>query len=275
MAHLDRGLARVAWSFRRIPVAMHLGIRSRLGRLRSPAWDRSDDMSQPTSIFTTADIQAYLLRCGRAIRRHQAGLTALDTALGDGDHGDNMALGFRAVDELLASPRELEMGVGELLRQAGHRLVASVGGASGPLYGTAFLEAGFLVTDQRDLDASALAAALLAAADGLARRGRCQVGDKTILDTLRPAADAFAGQIAAGADVATAARAMFRAAREGMRSTRPLVARRGLALRLGARSAGHLDPGAVSAFLLLRAMAPDRAERRGLPHRTPIAAAST
>jgi len=173
-----------------------------------------------------------------------------------------MALGFRAIDELVDSPGALEMSAGELLRQAGHTLVASVGGASGPLYGTAFLEAGFLVSARPDLEASDLAAALLAAADGLARRGRCQVGDKTILDTLRPAADAFAGAVAAGEPITTAARAMFRAAYEGMCSTRPLVARRGLALRLGARSAGHLDPGAVSAFLLVRAMGPDHAERR-------------
>jgi dihydroxyacetone kinase-like protein len=219
-------------------------------------------MSQPAGVFTAADVRAYLLRCSRAIRRHEAWLTALDTALGDGDHGDNMALGFRAIDELVDSPGALEMSAGELLRQAGHTLVASVGGASGPLYGTAFLEAGFLVSARPDLEASDLAAALLAAADGLARRGRCQVGDKTILDTLRPAADAFAGAVAAGEPITTAARAMFRAAYEGMCSTRPLVARRGLALRLGARSAGHLDPGAVSAFLLVRAMGPDHAERR-------------
>lgn len=227
-------------------------------------------MSQPPGAFTAADVRAFLLRCGRAVRRHQAALTALDTALGDGDHGDNMALGFRAIDELMATPGAHEMSAGELLRQAGHTLVASVGGASGPLYGTAFLEAGFLVSAQPDLEASDLAAALVAAADALARRGRCQVGDKTILDTLGPAADAFAGAVAAGEDVTTAAQAMFKAAYAGMRSTRPLVARRGLALRLGARSAGHLDPGAVSAFLLVRAMGPDRAERGRTPRDSSI-----
>jgi dihydroxyacetone kinase-like protein len=232
-------------------------------------------MSQPPGVFTAADVRAYLHRCSRAIRRHQAALTALDTALGDGDHGDNMALGFRAVDELVASPGALEMSAGELLQQAGHRLVASVGGASGPLYGTAFLEAGFLVAARRDLEVADLAAAFGAAADALARRGRCQVGDKTILDTLRPAADAFAGEVAAGADIRTAARAMFRAAYRGMRSTRPMVARRGLALRLGARSAGHLDPGAASAFLLVRAMSRDSAERRMTARAVSIATAAT
>jgi dihydroxyacetone kinase-like protein len=231
-------------------------------------------MSQPPEVFTAADVRAYLQRCSRAIGRHQAALTALDAALGDGDHGDNMALGFRAIDELLATPGALDMSAGELLRQAGHTLVASVGGASGPLYGTAFLEAGFLVSN-RDPDLSDMAAALLAAAAALARRGRCQVGDKTILDTLGPGADAFAAEVAAGADVTSAARSMVAAAHRGMRSTRPLVARRGLALRLGARSAGHLDPGAVSAFLLLRAMAPDPVERRQAMLGTSLGAGAT
>jgi dihydroxyacetone kinase-like protein len=231
-------------------------------------------MSQ-TARIAAADVRAYLLRCSLAIRRHQAALTALDAALGDGDHGDNMALGFRAVEDLVASPGAVDMSVGELLQQAGHCLVSSVGGASGPLYGTAFLEAGFLITARRDLDGSGLAAALQAAAAGLARRGRCQIGDKTIFDTLRPAADAFADEIAAGAVLAGAARSMFRAARAGMRSTRPMVARRGLALRLGARSAGHLDPGAVSAFLLLRAMEPGHSERRRPSERMSTRAGAT
>ncbi len=219
-------------------------------------------MSQPTQTFGSTDVQAYLLRCGRAIRRHQAGLTALDATLGDGDHGDNMALGFRAIEELVASPTAAGMAPGELLQQAGHRLVASVGGASGPLYGTAFLEAGARLGGSPRVDARQLAAALEAAADGLARRGRSVVGDKTILDTLRPAADAFASDVRSGADMGGAARHMFRAAHAGMLSTRALVARRGLALRLGERSVGHVDPGAVSAFLLIRAMEPGRSERR-------------
>jgi dihydroxyacetone kinase-like protein len=220
-------------------------------------------MTDASITFGITAVEAYLLRCGDVLRRHQRGLTALDTALGDGDHGDNMVLGFAAIEDLLASPRAPEMTLGELLQQAGHRLVASVGGASGPLYGTAFLEAGFQIGRRREVDLPTLGHALVAAADGLARRGRCRVGDKTILDTLRPAADAFAAAIADGAELPVAARAMFRAAFSGMRGTRPLVARRGLALRLGERSAGHLDPGAVSAFLLLRAMNPRERRARG------------
>jgi dihydroxyacetone kinase-like protein len=157
-------------------------------------------------------------------------------------------MGFRAVDALLADLPETTPP-GELLRAVGHRLVAAVGGASGPLYGTAFLEAGAVAGDAPTLAADDLGPMLRAAADGLARRGRCAVGDKTILDTLAPAAAALAASDGLGAFGDA-----VRAAAAGMRSTRPLVARRGLAIRLGDRSIGHLDPGAVSCLLMLRAL---------------------
>jgi dihydroxyacetone kinase-like protein len=133
--------------------------------------------------------------------------------------------------------------------------VATVGGASGPLLGTAFIEAGFRAGDAEVLEPPLIAEMLVVAAAGLARRGRCAVGDKTILDTLGPAAEAFASTVAGGGSGAMAQRAALAAGRAGMRSTRPLIARRGLALRLGERSIGHLDPGAVSCFVLLLAMA--------------------
>jgi dihydroxyacetone kinase-like protein len=207
-----------------------------------------------------AAVRAGLRRCRMTVERHAADLTRLDAVLGDGDHGDNLVIGFRAVDGALAGlPPETHPG--ELLRAVGHRLVAAVGGASGPLYGTAFLEAGVVAGDRAVLDAQVVAAMLTAAADGLARRGRCAVGDKTILDALRPAAAAFASEVrnpgappGAPGQAGRAIGAAVRAAARGMRSTRPLVARRGLALRLGERSSGHLDPGAVSCVLLLRAL---------------------
>jgi dihydroxyacetone kinase-like protein len=194
----------------------------------------------------SADVRAYLERCAAAIERHREYLTRLDAILGDGDHGDNMTIGLQAVRELLeAYPAEASPG--ELLRAVGHRLATAVGGASGPLYGTALIEAGLVAGSQPALDWSAIGRMLDAAAVGLARRGRCMVGDKTILDTLRPAAEAAT----AGAGLGETLVAAWR----GMRSTRPLVARRGLALRLAERSVGHLDPGAVSCFMLLAAMA--------------------
>lgn len=199
-------------------------------------------------------VRDYLTRARLIVTRHAAYLTRLDAVLGDGDHGDNLVIGFRAVQAML---EELPAGTGpgELLQSVGHRLVAAVGGASGPLYGTAFIEAGFRAGGADTIDAPTLSDMLAAAADGLSRRGRCEVGDKTILDALRPAADAFAGVVSDHGSLAEAVTAAEIAARDGMRSTRALVARRGLALRLGERSAGHLDPGAVSCFLLVRALA--------------------
>jgi phosphoenolpyruvate---glycerone phosphotransferase subunit DhaL len=198
-------------------------------------------------------VRAALRECRRIVDRHQAWLTRLDAVLGDGDHGENLAIGFRAVDELLAElPAETRPG--ELLRAVGHRLVATVGGASGPLYGTAFIEAGFRAGDAAVIEAGLLLDVLDAAADGLARRGRCRIGDKTILDTLAPAADAFGHAIADGAGTGEAWSAAVGAAAHGARATRSMAARRGLALRLGDRSIGHLDPGAVSCLFLLVAL---------------------
>jgi dihydroxyacetone kinase-like protein len=200
-----------------------------------------------------AAVRIGLARCARVVDRHVRHLTRLDAILGDGDHGDNLAIGLRAVEELLAElPPETRPG--ELLRAVGHRLVAAVGGASGPLYGTACIEAGFRAGSASTLDGRILAAMFRAAAEGLARRGRCVPGDKTILDALAPAAVAFGDAIEAGTDVRAAYVLAVRAAGRGMRSTRDLVARRGLALRLGERSVGTRDPGAVSCVLLLAAL---------------------
>jgi dihydroxyacetone kinase-like protein len=205
-------------------------------------------------------VVAYVSRCARVIRRHEAYLTRLDAALGDGDHGDNLAMGFRVIEEDIAVDGADERSLSELLRRTGHLLVTHVGGASGPLYGTAFIEAAHVAGAAAELSTELIGEMLEAAASGLARRGRCSVGDKTILDTLRPAADAFAGALRAGELLDRCMAAAVHAGARGMRATRPMVARRGLALRLGARSAGHLDPGAVSCLLLLRSMATRRTD---------------
>lgn len=205
-------------------------------------------------------VRAYVHRCGRVVRRHAESLTRLDAALGDGDHGDNLRIGFAAVDEILET--EDPPTIGAILSTVGTALVSSVGGASGPLYGAACIEAGFAARGMERLGVHELATLARAAADGLARRGRCRIGDKTIFDALGPAADALADAAAANEPMATAVRRAVSAARIGMRGTRPLVARRGLAMRLGERSRGHLDPGAVSCFLLVRALAGPAGTRR-------------
>ena len=204
-------------------------------------------------VLDAAAVRAALARCRVVVERHAAWLTRLDAVLGDGDHGDNLVIGFRAVDDMLGQLPDRTLP-GDLLRAVGHRLVAAVGGASGPLYGTAFLEAGARANDSPTLDGPTIASMLTAAADGLARRGRSAVGDKTILDALAPAAATFADAIADGAPPRAAIGPAVRAGARGARSTRPMIARRGLALRLGERSIGHLDPGAVSCLLLLRAL---------------------
>jgi dihydroxyacetone kinase-like protein len=207
-------------------------------------------------VLCAPDVMAFVERAAAALARHESLLDRLDAALGDGDHGANMAAGFSAaIPAARAALVERPDDVGELLRLLGHTLVGSVGGASGPLYGTAFIEAGFVLAGQAAVGPADLAMALEAGRAGLIRRGRCAVGDKTILDALDPAVRALrAGadsSIPLGACVAAAAGA----AAGGMRATIPLVARRGLALRLGERSRGHRDPGATSCFLLLEAMA--------------------
>lgn len=207
------------------------------------------------------DVLRFVELASAAVERHEALLDRLDAALGDGDHGTNMALGLRmAVAAARAAVAERPDDVGEIVRVVGHTLVATVGGASGPLYGTAFIEAGFHLAGRDRVGAAELAAAMEAGRAGLARRGRCSLGDKTILDALEPAVRALAAAADAGRPLVECAATAAVASAAGMRATIPLVARRGLALRLGERSRGHRDPGAASCFLLLASLARALAE---------------
>jgi dihydroxyacetone kinase-like protein len=202
-------------------------------------------------------LDAWLRRAALSVRRHAVYLTRLDATLGDGDHGDNMLLGFAAVEEFLDDPGA-DRTPGALLRAVGYCLVTSVGGASGPLYGTALIQAGVEAGGEQTLNVAQIGLTLEAAAAALARRGRCEVGDKTMYDTLAPAVAAYRTALADGGDLTACLAAAILAGARGMRSTRAMAARRGLALRLGPRSVGTLDPGAVSCFLLLRATLPRR-----------------
>ncbi len=214
-------------------------------------------------VLVASDVVRFVERADRLLAHHAALLDRLDTALGDGDHGTNMTIGFgAAVPAARAALLERPDDVGELFRLVGHTLVASVGGASGPLYGTAFIEAGFRLGGLPAAEAFDLAAALEAGLAGLARRGRCSIGDKTIMDAMEPAVSAFRRSADAGVRLDRCLAAAAHAASAGMRATIPLVARRGLALRLGERSRGHRDPGAASCFLLFVAMAAPDARAR-------------
>jgi dihydroxyacetone kinase-like protein len=229
--------------------------------------DRQAVGAGATAVTITAeDVVAFIGRAATTIARHEALLDRLDAALGDGDHGTNMTTGLQAVVRALTDEAPAEavgpLDVGALLRRIGHTLVGSVGGASGPLYGTLFIEMGFALDGRHAVDLPTLARALDAGRAGLARRGRCALGDKTILDALEPATRALLAGAATELPPDEAFVRAARAARAGVRATIPLIARRGLALRLGERSRGHRDPGATSCFLLIRSMLDGRTRRR-------------
>ncbi|WP_433413310.1 dihydroxyacetone kinase subunit DhaL [Microtetraspora malaysiensis] len=197
-----------------------------------------------------------------AVRAGRDHLTRLDAAIGDADHGTNLDRGFAAVAEALAArPPDTPGGV---LVLAGSTLIRKVGGASGPLYGTAFREMGKTLGDAADVSAADLASALEAGVAGVRRLGGAEEGDKTMVDALAPAARAMARSVGGGGDPEVAFAAAAAAAEEGAKATVPLVARKGRASYLGARSAGHEDPGAASTALIvgaLRAVATRRSPR--------------
>lgn len=176
-------------------------------------------------------------------------LTQLDVPIGDGDHGRNMALGFQAVREQIdvIAPNT----PGAMLRFTGMTLLSTVGGASGPLYAAAFIAAGVAARSNAELNMTDLAQMIRAASDALARRGRCRLHDKTILDALEPAARAVTEAALTNHSTLYALRAAANAARAGMESTTAMIAHRGLAMQYGLASKGHQDPGATSCYLLL------------------------
>jgi phosphoenolpyruvate---glycerone phosphotransferase subunit DhaL len=194
----------------------------------------------------------WLRRSAQALREQRDYLTDLDAAIGDADHGINMDRGFTAVLDKL--PAVAEADVGTILKTVGTTLVSTVGGASGPLYGTAFLRAGTALAGKQELQPADVAAGLEAALEGIMARGRAQRGEKTMVDALAPAVDAFKVRVAEGTTLRDALQAASDAAEQGMQATTPLVATKGRASYLGERSAGHQDPGATSVALFFRAM---------------------
>jgi phosphoenolpyruvate---glycerone phosphotransferase subunit DhaL len=181
-------------------------------------------------------------------------LTQLDAAIGDGDHGVNLARGFRAVREAVASSRGDDMPPGHLLILSGKTLVSTVGGASGPLWGTALRRAGRALGEAPELDGTGLANALDAALAGVVELGAAESGDKTMVDALRPAAAALRAAVDRGAPLPEALEAAANAAADGTRATVPMQARKGRASYLGERSIGHEDPGAASTALIVAAL---------------------
>ncbi|KQQ11165.1 dihydroxyacetone kinase subunit DhaL [Rathayibacter sp. Leaf296] len=197
---------------------------------------------------------AWVRAAAESIAQHRVELITLDRAIGDGDHGENMDRGFQAVVAKLdtagggATPAEV-------LKLVATTLISTVGGASGPLFGTAFFKASAAVAGLEQLDGPALVALLTAARDGIVLRGKAEAGDKTMVDAWIPAVEAAEAAVSAGAAPAAVLSAAADAAQGGAESTDPLVARKGRASYLGERAIGHRDPGSVSTVLLLRAAA--------------------
>ncbi|WP_293987279.1 dihydroxyacetone kinase subunit DhaL [uncultured Megasphaera sp.] len=201
----------------------------------------------------TKQMAAIIEGMAKKIEAEKDYLTQLDNEIGDGDHGINLARGFAAVEKKLPS---LTGGdIGALLKGVGMQLVSTVGGASGPLYGTAFMKAGMACKGLAELDGPAFVKAMEAAVDGIKMRGKATEGEKTMLDALCPALKVLQADVAAGKSLKEALQDAAGAAEKGVEYTKTIIATKGRASYLGERSLGHQDPGATSSLYLLQVLA--------------------
>jgi dihydroxyacetone kinase-like protein len=200
-----------------------------------------------------AQLTTWIREYARVIGENAQFLTDLDAAIGDADHGINMDRGMTAVISALDEGAPADMSA--LCKQVGMTLVKSVGGASGPLYGTFFLRMAGAFGAGESVDAVDFAKALRAGVEGVVQRGRAEAGDKTMFDALSPALDALDAALASGSGLAAALADATVAAEKGRDATESMVARKGRASYLGQRSVGHVDPGATSSAMLIAAAA--------------------
>ena len=203
-------------------------------------------------MVTKQQIIQWLQAVAVVLEQNKDYLTELDAAIGDADHGINMNRGFQKVVSQLSSVTDQD--IGSILKTVSMTLISSVGGASGPLYGTFFLRASTAVAGKSELSDEDLVALLQAGVDGVVQRGKANLGDKTMLDALSPASDTFKQAVAKGASTQAALQQAVAAAEQGMKDTIPLVAKKGRASYLGDRSANHQDPGATSTYLILKTL---------------------
>jgi len=204
-------------------------------------------------VMNNADTLRWLGRIADVLHENAQYLTQLDSPIGDADHGTNMDRGFVAVRNKF--PTMASMDIATQLKTVGSTLVSTVGGSSGPLYGTAFLRAGAAVAGKDDLNAADLVALLEAFAGGVVMRGKAQPGEKTMVDALTPAITAAKEALAQNASLAQMTAQVATAADEGAKATIPMLATKGRASYLGERSVGHQDPGATSSALMLKTLA--------------------
>jgi len=213
-------------------------------------------MSLPGQEKKTMDatmFRAWVVEAARLVVENADHLTHLDAAIGDADHGINLSRGFKAAVVMLSESSPATPGA--VLATVGRALISKTGGASGPLYGTGFRAAAKTLGEDPDVSAVELGAALAAALAGIRQLGAAEPGDKTMVDVLIPAVNAYQTLVDAGGDLAGATRAAADAAVRGLADTVPMQARKGRASYLGPRTIGHEDPGAASTVLILQALA--------------------
>jgi dihydroxyacetone kinase-like protein len=227
---------------------------------------------ETAGLVDAACVRLWLGEVAARLEAQRDFLTQLDAAIGDADHGVNMHRGFTAVMGRIAAVGDAAPG--QLLKVAGRTFVSTVGGAAGPLYGTAFLQAGEALGAEERFGPRALLDALRASLEGVQRVGAASVGDKTMVDALAPALGAYELELRMGGSLETAVSGAREAAAEGMRGTIPLQARKGRASYLGPRSVGHQDPGATSTALMFaaleQAVLADRSQRFAGGARRPV-----
>jgi phosphoenolpyruvate---glycerone phosphotransferase subunit DhaL len=199
----------------------------------------------------TAALDRWVRSFALLVAENKELLTDLDAAIGDGDHGTNMDRGMRAVVDALDDTTPAAASA--LFNKVGITLVSTVGGASGPLFGTFFLRAGASLGDTSDISLAQLTSAFRAGLEGIVARGRAEAGDKTMYDALAPAVNALDSAVSEGLDKAEALKLALVAAESGRDATTPMLARKGRASYLGERSIGHQDPGATTVALLVAA----------------------
>ncbi len=202
--------------------------------------------------MTSEDVLHWLERTADVLHENRAYLTDLDSAIGDADHGTNMDRGFTAVRNKISSMTDVDSAT--LLKTVGTTLVSTVGGASGPLYGTAYLRAAGAVTGKQELNQADVVALLEAFLGGIVARGKARTGEKTMVDALTPAVAAAKQALDQGLSLGELTERTALSAEEGMKSTVPMLATKGRASYLGERSIGHQDPGSTSSWFILRCL---------------------
>ncbi|BAY39229.1 dihydroxyacetone kinase subunit L [Nostoc sp. NIES-2111] len=203
-------------------------------------------------MISQAQILQWLQLFASTIEENKDYLTELDAAIGDADHGINMDRGWKKVSTQL--PTLVDQDISSIFKTVSMTLISSIGGASGPLYGTWFLRASTAVAGKQELTEQDILGLFQAGLEGVLQRGKAQLGDKTMIDALAPALEKFGQAVGEGKNIPEALQQALAAAEQGMKETTPMLAKKGRASYLGERSIGHQDPGATSAYLMLQSL---------------------